>query len=472
MKNTLAFDKAMTFRWHDEDGRLHVDKSNLTRVQVAPYRGTEIPGWDEKGLDPERVYYGYRPASELSDPETIRSVIGIPIQLNHHLDMPDDPAMETRVGSTGDVAEFDGTYLTNSLHIQNADACARIRDGSMKQLSLAYHYDPDFSESGEFKGQHYDFIMRRIRGQHLALVEDGRAGASCCVEDHAFQGEKTMTNEKPEGAQDGSPEVEKTEVGIADAMGMLADMLRGLHTTNETGETVDINQDEDKGAQIEKIKGAFKGLGADDEAIAALEEALKALAYEPAGTEGETAEEVNDSEPDEGNGLGQDAEESLKACGLDSEDPNIMKAFEAGKKFAEGQTAADEDGAEAQDEDTANDEQAEEEEADTNDEDQTSSVAQDTALKRLEAKFDALEDCRKVIGNVRPSAFDSAGSVYLTALKQLGAPMKGVNAKNAHAVYIGFVSGQKSATKGGIAEDSAPVETTGLDLAKGINVRI
>ena len=115
----LAFDKAVSFRWYDEDGRMHVDRSNLTRVQVAPYRGAEIPEWQERNLDPVKIYYGYRPAEELGSPETIKSVIGIPIQLNHHADTPDAPAMATRVGSTGDHAEFDGTYLSNSLHIQN-----------------------------------------------------------------------------------------------------------------------------------------------------------------------------------------------------------------------------------------------------------------------------------------------------------------------------------------------------------------
>ena len=62
----LAFDKAISFRWHDDDGRLHVDRSNLTRVQVAPYMGKEIPGWEALKLDPEKIYYGYRPAEELA----------------------------------------------------------------------------------------------------------------------------------------------------------------------------------------------------------------------------------------------------------------------------------------------------------------------------------------------------------------------------------------------------------------------
>ena len=73
-------------RTYDANGFLHVSISPLTRVQVAPYHGSEIPGWQSLGLDPERIYKGYRSAEELSKPETIESVNGIPIQLMHHMD--------------------------------------------------------------------------------------------------------------------------------------------------------------------------------------------------------------------------------------------------------------------------------------------------------------------------------------------------------------------------------------------------
>lgn len=61
---TLAFDKG-SVRSVDENGFLHVKISPLTRVQVAPYYGKEIPGWRSLGLDPDKIYKGYRPESEL-----------------------------------------------------------------------------------------------------------------------------------------------------------------------------------------------------------------------------------------------------------------------------------------------------------------------------------------------------------------------------------------------------------------------
>ncbi len=481
---TLAFDAAVSFRWHDEDGRLHVDKSNLTRVQVAPYYGREIPDAERFNLDPEKIYYGYRPAEELSDPETVKSVMGIPIQLNHHYDSPDQPAKETRVGSTGDSAAFDGTYLSNSLHIFDADACARIKDGSMRQLSLAYYYDPDFSEPGEYNGQHFDFIMRRIRGQHLALVEEGRAGATCIVEDHALnKGEKAMTIETPETAGD-APEVEETEVRIADEIGRLADDLRDLHETTETGKIVEnetiVTEDKDKAAKIEAIVEAFKQRGATDEEAAALLQALNELATaEPQAADEEvdpiaaTDEEAEAEKAEEVNPV----VEAAKAAGVDADNPEVLKAFEAGMNFKgeaedEEPEAEDEECAADQDEPACDEEPAEDEEPEAAaDEEEQPATAQDAAIRKLEKKFDAIEDCRRVLGRVRASAFDSAGAVYYAALKQLGAPMRGVTAKNAHAVYVGYVSGQKSASRR-VAQDSKPEDTTSVDLATGINVRL
>lgn len=481
---TLAFDKAVSFRWYDEDGRMHVDRSNLTRVQVAPYRGVEIPDWESLGLDPRKIYYGFRSAEELGNPETVKSVIGIPIQMNHHTDTPKTPAMETRVGSTGDQAEFDGTYLTNSLHIQNEDACRRIRDGSMRELSLAYYYDPDFKSPGEYEGHKYDFTMRNIRGQHLALVDEGRAGRTCIVEDSALKGVEAMTEKTaPNGAKDADPGTEKAEIKVADAMAMLSELLRSLHKPGELGETKGVGEDGDKDAKIEEIAQAFAKLGAGEDEVAALKKSLADLAYEPkaedeaeekkddaeaeeapaAEDEGESEETAEAPADPEGDKAGEEAPElddvardALKACGLDSESPEIQKAFAAGIRSVEKK------------DDTAEEKAEEPSKPEETDEKPT---AQDSALKQLESKLDAIDICRPILGNVRRAAFDSADDVFVAALKQAGFPMKGVKKENARALLCGFLAG-KSAGKRGTAEDAKPEDVSSGGLEDLIKVRV
>lgn len=506
MKNkALAFDNSVSFRWYDDDGRMHVDRSNLTRVQVAPYRGAEIPDWREKGLSPTKIYYGYRSADELSDPETIKSVIGIPIQLNHHADTPDAPAMDTRVGSTGDQAEFDGTYLSNSLHIQNEDACKRIRDGSMRQLSLAYYYDPDFDSSGEFEGKHYDFTMRNIRGQHLALVEEGRAGRSCLVEDNALNlGEKAMNGNKktPQGVAPENSE-EKTELKVADAMSMLSDLLRSLHKQEGGEEPKDISEDSGKDAKIEQIAQSFAKLGADEGAVVELKKSLQELAYEPTAKdegEGEQQEEGTpegksereaeiqekdtvdvddepiDKEDEEESTEDGEAEETdsdlddlardaLKACGLDSESDDFKKAFAAGVHYGEkkGEEPSAKDDADEVME-IIEDEEDEDEEEDDPDNTEEKQIAEDAALE-VERKWDAIEACRPILGNVRRTAYDSAEDVYIAALKQAGCSLKNVTKENAQMVLCGYLAGLSAKSNRGTAADTATADekpTSGL----------
>ena len=86
--DTMAFD-AKSVRSIDSNGFMHIKYSPFTKEQVAPYYGREIPGWEAAGLQADKTYYGYRSAEELSKPETVESLNGIPVQFRHHPDFAD-----------------------------------------------------------------------------------------------------------------------------------------------------------------------------------------------------------------------------------------------------------------------------------------------------------------------------------------------------------------------------------------------
>lgn len=178
----LTFDSRQSVRSIDTNGFMHIAISPLTKEQIAPYYGREIPGWESLGLDPNKTYMGYRPAEELKKPETIASFNGIPLQFRHHADFAEAPAKDTRVGAVGTEAKWASPYLMNSLVIYDQKAQKVVKNGFMRELSSAYKYKPDFTP-GTWNGQHYDFIMRDIRANHVALVEEGRAGADVLVYD-------------------------------------------------------------------------------------------------------------------------------------------------------------------------------------------------------------------------------------------------------------------------------------------------
>ena len=276
MIEKIALD-AQSKRTYDENGFLHVSISPLTRVQVAPYRGCEIPGWQELGLEPERVYRGYRPASELSKPETIESVNGIPIQLAHHMDYADNPAKNTRVGSTGTDGAFHSPFLTNSLHIQDKNAIDRINDGSMRELSLAYRYKPVFQSGETPDGEKYDFVMTDISANHLALVDEGRAGHEVLVYDSKGGFMADNVDKTLPAADDDA--VEKKEVALAEQVKQGAQKLIDLHTSPAEQEPhSEAAGDDDKDAEITSILEDLQKAGADLSKVPGLADRLKGLA--------------------------------------------------------------------------------------------------------------------------------------------------------------------------------------------------
>lgn len=182
--HTLTFDASPSARSTDENGFLHVASSHITKATVNPYYGREIPGWREAGLDPEAVYYGFRDPEELK--KSLSTWQGLPLHIEHHVDSAEEPARLTRVGAVGR-ADWNAPYVDAPLTVWDGEAIAAIEDGSFRELSCAYRYDPDFTP-GQYEGVEYDFIMRNIRGNHVALVEEGRAGPDVVVADGALCG--------------------------------------------------------------------------------------------------------------------------------------------------------------------------------------------------------------------------------------------------------------------------------------------
>lgn len=86
------------------------------------------------------------------------------------------------VGSTGTDAAFDSPYLKNSMVLHAQSAIKDVQDEKKHELSCAYRYDP-VMKPGTFDGQAYDGVMTNIRGNHVSLVTEGRAGHDVKVMD-------------------------------------------------------------------------------------------------------------------------------------------------------------------------------------------------------------------------------------------------------------------------------------------------
>ena len=171
-----------TARDYDLNGWPEIKGNPLSKVGVFPYSGAQI----SPELEPDKIYYVYRPEEELSNPETIESFKLVPWTIEHAMLGSEDegllPAEKKGIhGVVGEDVYFEDGYLKGNLKIFS-DTMAQSIDEGKKDLSIGYRCLYDI-QSGDYNGIRYDAIQRNIRGNHLALVDEGRAGPDVAVLD-------------------------------------------------------------------------------------------------------------------------------------------------------------------------------------------------------------------------------------------------------------------------------------------------
>lgn len=167
----------------DINGFMEIKGNPISKVGVFPYSGAQI----DESLDAEKIYQIYRPQEELSNEETIKSFKLIPFTDEHAMLGDEDqgmlPAEKKGVhGVIGEDVYFDDGYLKGNIKIFSEKLAGLINDGK-RELSIGYRCKYDMTP-GIFDGQRYDGIQRMIRGNHLALVDEGRSGHDVSVLDH------------------------------------------------------------------------------------------------------------------------------------------------------------------------------------------------------------------------------------------------------------------------------------------------
>ncbi|HDI3034401.1 DUF2213 domain-containing protein [Cronobacter sp. EKM101R] len=417
----LAFDRA-SVRKLDDVGRLQVEISNISKANVCPYYGREIPNWEALGLEADKIYRLYRDPEELK--KAADTFNNIPILCIHTPDFPGDPPREYRVGSTHSSAAFDGTYLTNGLSIWDNSAIAGIETGEQKELSSSYQYVADMTPGKSPDGEEFDGVMRDIVGNHVALVENGRAGPDVVVGDSLPQELKYMKLDrkgvairaalgaylKPRLAQDAAPKeltailnANKSPNAIAQAVAALCKPRLAADMEIEPEELVEIIRDSEEAVEPEErveitadgdnevILSLLRDAGVSEEIIARIAESLAPAAAMDEGSD--------------------DKEEK------DDKDKVDKPAMDAAIK-----------------------------------------LATEAATKKAAANFRAVREAeqavRPLIGDV--VAMDSAEDVYRTALEQAGVDIEGVH-PSAFPSLVKMAISQKENKRPVIAQDSALV---------------
>ena len=158
--------------WLDFDGRLHIAGTPLTKANVSPYRGHEIPDWERLGLDRNKVYRLLRHPDALQ--RGVETFKGVPLLSDH---IAHGSALDANlvVGTIGSRVKFADPYVTGDVVIWAGDAIRDIESGRKASLSCSYRYTPEM-RAGTWGGVKYDEIMRSIEAANVALVQSSRVG--------------------------------------------------------------------------------------------------------------------------------------------------------------------------------------------------------------------------------------------------------------------------------------------------------
>ena len=185
------------------DGYLAV-RARAARVGVYQYAGHEVDPENKHGLRDQAVVNVLRDDATVFDAKSVHSFIGKPVTDNH----PSVPvgAANWRDHARGIVmgAMRDGEYLAFDLMLTDADAIKAVENGK-RELSNGYQADLQY---GEFKAADGTICQARqasVAGNHVAIVDRGRAGPSCAIKDSvaicdandALLGNLTPPLEKP-----------------------------------------------------------------------------------------------------------------------------------------------------------------------------------------------------------------------------------------------------------------------------------
>lgn len=424
----LAFDRS-TNRHSDADGRLHVDRSNISKAQVSDYFGAEIPGYQELNLNPDKIYKLLRDPEELE--KSALTFNNLPVLSKHVPVTAESPRQDLVIGSIGSDVQFNKPYLTASTCIWDAKEIAAIETDTKREWSCAYRYTPDMTP-GEYEGVAYDGVMRDIQGNHLALVETGRAGADVYVADsNPFKGKLEM---------------KMTKVGKALFVALQAASPKFAQDANLQGLVGRATK-----KQLNKADTVKKLIAMDidmsPEKLDAIIDAIIDVEDSPMAMEPAVDDEPDMMPPDTSNTISEDdgnekLSEFLRSKGLNPEDVAAACALIKG-----GVDGYDEDKVEKEVE-------------------KKSEEKMNAAMDSLRAEFRSLEkakqEVRSVVGDL--IGMDSAEQVYRFALDHLKVDHKDVKEVSALRALLNLANTKKTAPR--VAADSAGLSERFPDLKR------
>lgn len=173
-----------------KDGYLTAS-AKIARTGIQAYSGARL---GKPELETVRLY---RPEGEVFNDAAMGSIAHKPMTNDHPADdVTAKNWRELSIGIVGAEIARDGEYIRVPLTLMDAQAITDYENGK-KELSLGYTSDLEWTSGVTKDGEEYDAIQRKIRVNHLALVDRARAGSQAKIGDGG--GHKQPTKQQPTG---------------------------------------------------------------------------------------------------------------------------------------------------------------------------------------------------------------------------------------------------------------------------------
>lgn len=282
----------MSARHTDINGFVTIKGNPISKEGVFEYSGAQI-GHE----DADRIFKVYRPGEELADPECIESFKLLPFINEHTMLGSEDngltpPERKGVEGMIGEDVYYDAPYLRGTLRIVSESLKNALAGGKV-ELSPGYRCVYEMTP-GVFNGERYDAIQRKIRGNHLALVDEGRTGPDVAVldkmtftVDSATLKEAVMAEEMKD--KEGSGGLDRIKALIEELKPLLAEQAEAQALLAELGMEPKVEEkeeefDSDEAAPVAPVASDEDPAApaADEDVTAAKDEDPKAAALDQA----------------------------------------------------------------------------------------------------------------------------------------------------------------------------------------------
>ncbi|MGH9930720.1 MAG: DUF2213 domain-containing protein [Pyrinomonadaceae bacterium] len=238
----------VTSRVYTDEGFLKVP-GRVARTGIQEYLAREL-GLDG---DPNRIIKVMRPPEEVFHADSLATYDGADVTINHPKGFVTTDNYSQLSKGTARGAVQDGDYVTCNLFVKSKDAIAAINSGKC-ELSAGYTAIYEEAKDGDL----FDFIQREIRINHVALVDNARAGANARVFDENPE-KKTMTHKVMlDSGRSVEVQDEATALLVSDTIERLAQKVADAEAKSEKAQAA---------ADVSKEKLDAAALLSSDEAI-------------------------------------------------------------------------------------------------------------------------------------------------------------------------------------------------------------